>query len=260
MQQQQQLPLDVCDKICEFLQPIDARVFVEATDANWTLYRAHYMKQFLKKRIRSIQYTQYDSLSNPRERENGAIIRVLIEMTYRRGSPYSFNSYWLTGTLDDVVVPSNLLDITREIITKSTGIYICHNFHRFGGDITKGFIIRGKNISKIRISINNQAVWEQHYDEKTLLWVQPFRSGISYLPLIMSISSIEITADTIDSVKIKGLFVDTDDRRRLSHEYSIVYYSPINLETGKPAYTKYNIRMKHGFLNLQQMPSVPAAI
>lgn len=249
----QQLPLDTCDKICEFLQPADARRFVEATDANWVLYRAHYMKEFLKKRIRSMQYTQYDSLSNPRKRDKYATVRLLLEMTYgpREKWLYSFDSYWLNGTLDNVIVPSILLDITQNMIKSSTaGTYVCYNFNRPGGDIAKGFIIRGKNISKIRISFGGQIAWEQHYDGKDLLWLQPFKCGISYIPfgyVFGGQNKMEITADTIDSIKVKGLYIDTDDRRRMQQkEYLYTYYSPVNLETGARLYTKYNLIVDRG--------------
>lgn len=218
------LPIEIGSVICDFLRPTDVKNYeiVYPEYVNWEYYRSSFSMKIIKKYMKNMRYTKMHTCYN-----KSPIPVGLLKML--KNNTYSFDAFFDNFSLETVVVPSHIWE-EHHIKKLSNGItrYIISRC----ADIAKGFIISGHNIRRITISIGGSQVWETKILGTNLEWIQPFISGILLLLLPYNEVHIDIQADVVNSVKVKGLCLSDPDRHRLVRQprITIPFFDPLHGE------------------------------
>lgn len=206
---------DTANIICSFLKPTDVKNFNEVCPGliDWEYYRSEYLVKFMNVYMQNARYTKANTCYG-----KPAFPYKLMEMLENK--TYSFDAFWSEFSLKNVKVPSYVW--TQEF-TRGEPIRISRN-----ADIAKGFLIRGKNIKKISLLVGGQRIWAKKCFGTGLEWIQPFKSGIILYLLQYQEVCIDVEADRIESLKIKGIVLNGPDRHRLlGTGITVPYINPI---------------------------------
>lgn len=206
---------DTANVICSFLKPMDVENFNKACPGlvDWEYYRFKYLVKFMNVYMQNARYTKAYTCYR-----KSAYPYKLLELLENK--TYSFDAFWNEFSLKNVTVPSYIW--TQEY-TRGKPIRIHRN-----ADIAKGFLIRGQNIRKISLLIGGQRVWAKKCFGTGLEWIQPFKSGVILYLLQYHEVLIDVEADHIESLKIKGIVLNQADRHRLlGTQITVPYIDPM---------------------------------
>lgn len=205
---------DTAGIICSFLKPTDVKNFNEVCPGliDWEYYRFRYLVKFMNIYMQNARYTKANTCY-----KKSAYPYKLLELL--KNNTYSFDTFWSDYSLKNVRVPSCIWD---QGFTRGKPICISRN-----ADIAKGFLVRGQNIRKISLLVGGQRVWAKKYFGTEFEWIQPFKSGVILFLLQYHQVRIDIEADHIESLKIKGIVLNETDRHRLlRRQITVPYIDP----------------------------------
>lgn len=143
-----------------------------------------------------------------------------------RPSDYNFDDFYKTQTIHSINVPKviyNTNDLSKYPPPEDNHVCTVHK----ECDMVKSFIVHGKNIRKIHITIGGQVVWKSYYLNAGLVKVTPFEFGIMLVNLAFSTVEIHVDCDNLYETYVIGLILNTQDRRRLCqsrHEFDYIFY------------------------------------
>lgn len=136
---------------------------------------------------------------------------------------FDFSDFWKSKTLDDVVVPSEIINYEipenksiipqDDIIIPQSVIYMIRLTKQ--GDICSNLILIGKNITKVEILINGCSIIIQYYLKANMTNIKLFDCGIILALLRLSYIDLAITAQSLEKVYGKVLYLPFDDVDRM---------------------------------------------
>lgn len=220
------VPLDIKNYICSFLKLEDiSKYSVVDREIDFDKHKQARAHKTMKKYMRNAKQKLNVLYS---QEWNKHIFERILHLS--RINKYTIGTYLEDFSLDKTVCVSQLMQLEHRF-SRDRFIVECSR----SGDILKHFIIRGKNIKQIKLRYanfeeNECIVWSSSYDNASLIYLQPFHSGIIVFASFYNFF-LDIVADEIHSVKCKYLYLEHDDRRDIcnivfAEKVKIHYFSP----------------------------------